>query len=567
MRLCRGLLLVTSLSFVSPAVAQEASTPQHAIEDWSTRHVVFTGLTPENVSEVAKADPRAWSVWRKHARYQLWPVIDDTESGQGDHRHRRRPPRAHGEKRFDWQVSLGSTVGPWASPAKFSFDINAQPDCTNDYVVFPTNAINTPGSTLRASLIAFNNLYTGPGPSGICPSPASPASQPSVLFAYNVATTTDGVTPLSPVLSLDGKKIAFIENNIASGGPVLVFHVLTWKAGEGTSWSTPAVPGDCSPGNSCLISLDLSDTFGDSRSNPFVDYAHDTAYVGDNMGFLHKITPVFNGVPQEVTTNGWPLRLPSSPQSPVYDSVSGRILVTDVNSCALYVIDAASASLLATKTFSCSDQSDVIVDSTDQTAFVVLAAFPSFELTALQFDSSGTLLAQTPVGALGGNVNVFSGAFDHQYFSSPSLGHFYLAGALNGIASICSVGFTAGIMNTSFNGPLPLTTTGFTSIPLRLTEIYNPSFSNGPDRLFLPIDENCGPSLGGDGDGCIESVDVSNGFPTSILNSYLVPTGGAMFSISGLIVDNVSSSAQASSIYFEVGPPYVAIKLTQAALQ
>jgi hypothetical protein len=35
-----------------------------------------------------------------------------------------------------------------------------------------------------------------------------------------------------------------------------------------------------------------------------VDYATYTAYIGDDNGAIHKITPVFNGTPAEVTTTG-----------------------------------------------------------------------------------------------------------------------------------------------------------------------------------------------------------------------------------------------------------------------
>jgi hypothetical protein len=41
------------------------------------------------------------------------------------------------------------------------------------------------------------------------------------------------------VLSLDGKKIAFVESGTASS----IFHVITWKAGDGTSPTNFAAPG------------------------------------------------------------------------------------------------------------------------------------------------------------------------------------------------------------------------------------------------------------------------------------------------------------------------------------
>jgi hypothetical protein len=289
-----GLSCVISVSYLA---AQESPGPQHAVQDWSSGSIVFTGLTPENLDAAVALDPRALHSWLDHARHNY----PSTQAGQSEPQFRRREPPHRRRLRRDWQMNLGgSSVGPHVWPAKFSFDINAAPDCVKDYVVFPTDnpvASGSPGG--RPSVAAFNNLYTGPGPTGICPTLSAPATQPSVLFAYNTGTAPTGqsFSNLSPVLSLDGTKIAFVENNTGAGGNYTAFHVLTWKAGEGTLTSA-ALPGNCSPGNSCMTTLVLSTTSGDRNSSPFVDYAHDTAYVGDNL-LLHKITPVFGGTPRK----------------------------------------------------------------------------------------------------------------------------------------------------------------------------------------------------------------------------------------------------------------------------
>ena len=114
-------------------------------------------------------------------------------------------------------------------------------------------------------------------------------------------------------------------------------------------------------------------------------------------------------------------------------------------------------------------------------------------------------------------------------------------------------------MNSPFSGPLVLAPGGN---PTPLTEIFNPSFSTAKDRLFLGIDTNC---TTGNNNGCVDSLDISNGFPSGVLTSYQLGTNGTVFSVSGLIMDNVSSSPQASSIYFEESG--TAFKLTQSALQ
>jgi hypothetical protein len=360
-----------------------------------------------------------------------------------------------------------------------------------------------------------------------------------------------------------------VENNDGSGSNYTAFHVLTWVAGEGAATSA-ALPGDCFPGHSCMTTLVLSTTHSDSRSSPFVDYAHDTAYVSDDSGRLHKITSVFNGTPVEVTVNGWPVQLASAPDivnSPVYDSVSGRIFVTDDSgNNALYVVDGSSGTILKTISLSAIVVSDLIVDSTNQTVFVFLAD-SSLNLAVEQLDTSGALLRRLVVAPLGGDLNVFTGALDQNYFISPSSGSLYFAGAANFHASLYSVGFTGTIMNSVFSGPLVLSTSPTTSVPSSLTEFFDPGLSGSPDRLFVGIDANC---MNGSADGCIESLDISNGFPSAIVSSRALGTNGASLSVSGIIIDNVSSSAQASSIYFESfpqGSSQSAIKLTQSDLQ
>lgn len=562
-------VVVSYLSFLfllSAAKAQDALPPRHLVHDWSNHHIVFTGLTPESIATVAAADPRAWHSWVVHGLQRFGsPEREPRLSRESGPPEFSRGHRHHKGLDRDWQMPLESTVGPRVFPAKFSFDINAAPDCANDYVVFPTNSSDVPGASgldVRFSLIGFNNLYTGPGPTGICPTPLSPATQPSVLFAYNTSTTTVGKADLSPTLSLDGKKIAFMESNDGFMNNYAAFHVLTWKAGEG-SLAGATAPGDCSTGNSCMTTLVLSSTRSDSRSSPFVDYTNDIAYVGDDGGLLHKITPVFAGIPTEVIGNGWPIQLQSALiQSPVYDSVSGHIFVTD-NGGSFYVVDATSGVVLKTAAPLDLSISDPIVDSSDQTVFL-FGSDLSVNLSVWQFDTSGTLLRKISPGALGGTVNVYLGAFDNNYFTNPSSGLLYFAGSVSAHATLFAAGFTGTTMNASFFGPLVLSTNSSTSEATGLTEIFNPSFSTAKDRLFLGIEYNC---TNGSADGCIESFDISSGFPSGILNTLAIGTNGAVFSVSGMIIDNVSSAAQASSIYFEaLTPSFKAIKLTQSGL-
>jgi hypothetical protein len=114
-----------------------------------------------------------------------------------------------------------------------------------------------------------------------------------VLFAYNVTTAAAGKVNLSPVISLDGTKIAFVES--ATG--LAIFHVLTWTAGQG-SIAAAAAP--------TMTSLTFSTTSTSTTSAPWVDYSSDVAYMGADGGLMYRINGVFNSTP--VLAGGpWPV--------------------------------------------------------------------------------------------------------------------------------------------------------------------------------------------------------------------------------------------------------------------
>jgi len=311
-----------------------------------------------------------------------------------------------------------------------------------------------------------------------------------------------------------------------------------------------------------MTTLVLSTTTGNNTSSPFVDYAHDTAYVADGA-FLHKITTVFGGTPKDTVGGGWPVAL-SFADSPVYDSVSGRIFVvasvSGFNS--LVVINAATGAKMSTTALNSFTPAGPIVDSANQTVFFFFTALSNFALTVDQFDTSGTLISQVVAGTVAGNVSIFTGTFDHNYFSNPSTGRLYFAGAIAHVGSLYGVGFTGKVMNTTFSGPLVLSTGAPNSIPTPLTSIYNPTLTGSPDRLFVGLDSNC---ASGSSAGCMENLDISTGFPSGVLNKLTIPAATGPLDVSGIIIDNVSALAQASSIYFDASG--IAFKLTQSALQ
>jgi hypothetical protein len=227
----------------------------------------------------------------------------------------------------DWGANIGAmsaitqtnvTNATPMYPAKYTFNVNLNPSCTSDFVVFPTGAKGTnTGGNPTPSIVAFNELYAsqaGGLPVGYCST-----TGPSVAWAYlNVLCATSTTMSNDPILSslvisLDGTKVAWVT----ASGAVQILTVGT-VGSNGTSVTNPVcienAPGGTAttPNNAVLNSVTLANakhnpTSGVSLSEIFVDYNSDSAYAGDDDGYLHKITPFFTATAalQEVTTSSW----------------------------------------------------------------------------------------------------------------------------------------------------------------------------------------------------------------------------------------------------------------------
>ena len=61
----------------------------------------------------------------------------------------------------DWAFAsllAGGSVGVDQFPAKYTFDVNATPDCMKDFVAYNTGLTGASGSA--ANIVAFNELYS-----------------------------------------------------------------------------------------------------------------------------------------------------------------------------------------------------------------------------------------------------------------------------------------------------------------------------------------------------------------------------------------------------------------------
>jgi hypothetical protein len=570
---------VASSGFTTAIAQENGHIPVSVVEDWSSRHMIFAEEVPRELRGSILAEPRFWQqYYRRHANRPLSSVEEtrvgddgwdkdgrDDEGREHDRReHHRRRKRALSQR--DWSVSLGTGSGGRISgPAKYVFDVTATPSCTADFVI---TGIAANGSSTQANIIGLNNLYSNAAGSGLCA-----GTGPSVIFAYNVGA---GQVPSLVALSLNGQKVAFSENNTAAG--TSNFHVLQFKTstGNGTSATSPVVPGT---GNTAV---DTRIAFtGGATTGPYIDYTHDVAYVTTNgtASVMHKISGVFNGTPAEVTTGGWPATIPGNPgvSTPVYDNISRHVFATDGNGNIDYVDDSVSPAVVHSGSFSFASTgitaAPVVVDSSRQKVYA-FAGNPGGNAVAAQGDTNLTAASRVVVTIGSGSNNaVLEGDFNNAYYTGGAFGtaFLYVVGndsSLLQAPSLFNIGFADSsfkLNTTTANGPRALSTglaTGIIASPI--TEFFNSKL--GKDFLFVSVSNACTIGTGGQPTGgCIRSLDITSGFPasTAINNVVLAATGGT----GTITVDNNSTSAQASSVYYTTQSGNTIVKATQAGLQ
>lgn len=521
----------------APAPAMHTGVPQ----DWSQRHILFSRKGLAQHPEMIDREPRIL-----HQAMQRWQAPN---SGVFQGVAPALPLGGSGNGR-DWNVAF--TAGRVAAnmfPAKFSFDPSAPPDCTNDFVVF---GLATVGTAIHPNLIAFNNLYVNGTGTGFCAGTA-----PKVLFAYNITTVAGGRISTSPILSVDGKKIGFVES-VPGATPSAVFHVLTWSPGGALNVAiTPPV--------GTMTSLTYSPASNSTTSSPYIDYTNDNAYLGSDKGLMYKITGVFRGTPAPAG-GFWPLTLSTNfhLSPPVLDTRLGLLMVGSANGN-LYQVNTTSGAiavpLIVGKSGSTSPGivAAPIVDVTNGTTFVISANDGTSAVLVEADTATLTQLAKARIGwgsSHGTALNIFEPAFDNNYYNDPSTGQVRTCGT--GAADISpwqySFGFTSRTMKTvaSFSQQL-LVSTAARCTPW--TEFFNPNVGGGTDFFFFSLTSDC-TGTGGPG-GCVVALTGNSTITTATVN------GGT----SGIVIDNYSTDAQASSLYLSARSINTAYKFTQNGLK
>jgi hypothetical protein len=620
-------IVVFILARVVGAQGPRARIPM--ISDWSHRHVLFSQSTSWVTAWRLQGEPRYWqqSLRRKGRRHERAEAEFEEQANSlaEFERHRRR--RNHAFQR-DWGQSLGangttgvplSGVNWWpVYPAKFSFDIHANPDCNNDFVMFPTNLVGVTAG--QASVIAFRNLYAGTG------SPFCGVADPTVYWSYDTnfdtaGAATNGTVQTSPVLSIDGSKLAFVETRtIPNGGAIL--HLLKWHALDGgaignaaaptvaTVWTADGLAGHCPVTGACMISLVLNGVQPDTASSPLYDYARDTLYVGDDNGVLHKFINVFGltgTTPSEVLTGNWPITVDSGTimTSPTLDSISGNIFTADSMGQLNYVRETFStAGTCKTGSVPCLGSTNIvpaaahvipdppIVDSSTGKVFVFFGNDGGGGAAVIQSDITLSASIKASLGS-GTAHHLHSGAFDNTYLTgNGSVGSMYMCGSsVSSAPTMQRIGFTnsgrvppspfanpVGTMNAAVDAATLAVATGSAECA-PVTELFN---ANAPaasmDQIFFGV-QTLGSGTNCAALGCVMSINVTGTPGTLTIANSIEEINGP----SGIIVDddaNTTTFGQSSSLYFSrqgnstagvacgAAPTGVgcAVKVTQAGL-
>jgi hypothetical protein len=410
----------------------------------------------------------------------------------------RAAARAKAVDHRDWSAGFGAgrlAFGQY--PAKWTFDPFAPvtiANCNSDFVVFGLNVAGSVGvAGTQANLIGLNSLYSSqqPGPTPLC------GASPTYLFAYNITTIPNGRILTSPVLSLDGTKVAFMETSTVAGTRQTVMHVVNIPASnpsplfpQGSSAASPVVPAG-------MVSVNIS-AAQSARSSPWVDYATDTMYVATDDGRLHKISPVFNNPPVP-ETSPWPLLVnPGSVFTrPVFDDVTHNVFLGE-GTGRVYVVNVISQSVTPIVVGALGSTNPRVLDSpiVDSTAGTFLATTSNDGTSAavVQYHTSSpfTLIARARIGkgstgAPGTVVNLYGGDFDNTYFSTPATGHMIVCGtgAADTIPTIYSLSFDSSAHLQSTATPVGAVSSSGTARCGPVTEFFNSNWESPTIALWV----------------------------------------------------------------------------------
>ena len=465
------------------------------------------------------------------------------------------------------------------------------------------------GTAGQPTIFAVNQLYSS------CAS--ATAGPPMAFWAYN--TGTGATVTSSPIISLDGTQVAFVQ----SSGGVASLVLLKWSAVTAGTTGAPAVPTSVAAASykactaPCMTSFSLA--ANNTNSSPYLYYDTDELWVGDDAGVMHKFTNIFLGAttPAEVVTGGWPATVDAGLilSSPIYDKVGNLVYVGTqrtpdtggfpgtAHGGRLHTVNNGTGAVLAsgqlagnpvagTNTGSMGVGDAVIVDQSARRIYAFVATDTTTAAAACnnntanvechaayQFNADASISGSTGLAKANfGRGQIWSrvghaGVFDNAYYTSASAanpsGNLYVCGSVATGASsrqptLWKIPITANAMGAPTAAPALVGADtsdasggGGTCSPI--TDVQNGTHN----YIYVSVPEQ-GNRTGCAG-SCVYVYDLSAiaTWTTANATAGLAAAGGT----SGIVIDNTSAIGGASQIYYStLTSPGGAVQASQAAL-
>src|SRR5439155_12002433 len=136
-------------------------------QDWSDHNVVFSHPADQEKGFQLSQDPRYWKQYlgRNLAGTRNANVANPAAGNGGNGGGKKNPPPP-GTPQGNWNYSLGpsgssSRVAPNMFPAKYNFDINQAPSCTQDFVVFGESVTGNAQAVAASRIGTFSSTASG----------------------------------------------------------------------------------------------------------------------------------------------------------------------------------------------------------------------------------------------------------------------------------------------------------------------------------------------------------------------------------------------------------------------
>ncbi len=436
------------------------------------------------------------------------------------------------------------------------------------------------GTAGQPTIVAFNQLYSSCG-----------ATVPATYWSFN--TGDAAFTETSPVLSINGTQVAFVQRTGTAASLVLLKWSSTGTVGAPAAPTSETLANYRTCAAPCMTVIAFSGGPNNTNSSPFYDYTNDILYVGADNGTLHQFTGVFNGTPAEAGSP-WPVTASAATNilsSPVYDSVSNLVFVGSTSGTAaigggqLHSVDATSGALVSSGRLATNASSGVrdapIVDSAAQRVYAFVGSDRGGTISAscttapcaavIQFPTTFAAASTGTKFQVGRGVTsttlrfLYAGSFDDAYYNSatpasPS-GNLYVCGSLAATAArptLWQIPIASNAMGTPVVGPSLVGATNANCSAI--TEVMN----GANDYIYASV--SAGGTAAGCAGACIYMFNLTGltWGTGAVANAGLAALGGT----SGIIIDNISSTTGASQIYYStLTSPGNAIQASQAALQ